>query len=52
MTTFDWAELKLIGDELSQTDNEAHLKSAFGRYYYAPYCSTKNYLINLGQKNI
>ena len=41
MTTFDWAELKLIGDELSQTDNEAHLKSAFGRYYYAPYVLLK-----------
>ena len=46
--TFDWKKLKTVGDELSQTDDESHLRSAFGRYYYAPYCSTKYYLINIG----
>jgi hypothetical protein len=49
MKDFDWSKIKLVGDELSKTDDEAHLRSAFGRYYYAPYCSTKYYLINLGQ---
>lgn len=48
MTTFDWALIQPIGDELIQTDDEAHLRSAFNRYYYGPYCSTKYYLINLG----
>lgn len=48
MTSFDWMELKPIGDELSQTIDEAHLRSAFGRYYYAPYCSTKFYLVDIG----
>ena len=46
--TFDWKKLKTVGDELSQTDDEAHLRSAVGRYYYAPYCSTKYYLVNIG----
>lgn len=48
--TFDWKNLKAVGDELSLTDDEAHLRSAFGRYYYAPYCSTKYYLINIGHQ--
>jgi hypothetical protein len=48
MTTFDWALIQPIGDELIQVDDEAHLRSAFDRYYYGPYCSTKYYLINLG----
>lgn len=48
--TFDWKTLKPVGDELSLTDDEAHLRSAFGRYYYAPYCSTKYYLINIGHQ--
>ena len=48
MSNFDWALIRPIGDELIQTDDEAHLQSAFGRYYYGPYCSTKYYLINLG----
>ena len=46
--SFDWETLKTVGDELSKTDDEAHLKSAFGRYYYGPYCSTKYYLVNIG----
>lgn len=46
--TFDWKDLKLVGDEFSQTDDEAHIRSAIRRYYYAPYCSTKYYLINIG----
>lgn len=48
MTTFDWAKIKPIGDELSKEYDEAHLRSAFGRYYYAPYCSTKYYLVDIG----
>lgn len=48
MTTFDWASIQPIGDELIQVDDEAHIKSAFDRYYYGPYCSTKYYLVNLG----
>lgn len=47
--TFDWEDIKSVGDELSQIDDEAHLRSAFGRYYYGPYCSTKYYLVNLGK---
>lgn len=46
--TFDWKDLKIVGDELSLTDDEAHIRSAISRYYYAPYCSTKYYLINIG----
>ena len=49
MTTFDWTLIHTIGDELIQNDDEAHLRSAFNRYYYGPYCSTRYYLINLGQ---
>lgn len=48
MTTFDWASIQPIGDELIQVDDEAHIRSAFDRYYYGPYCSTKYYLVNLG----
>ena len=48
--TFDWKTLKTVGDELSKTDDEAHLRSAFGRYYYGPYCSTKYYLVNIGNQ--
>jgi hypothetical protein len=48
MTTFDWALIHPIGDELIQTDDESHLRSAFNRYYYGSYCSTKYYLVNLG----
>jgi hypothetical protein len=50
MKQFDWEEIMIIGDELSEIPDEAHLRSAFGRYYYAPYCSTKFYLINLGNQ--
>ena len=46
--TFDWQTLKTVGDELSETHDESHLRSAISRYYYAPYCSTKYYLINIG----
>jgi len=48
--TFDWQTLKTVGDELSLTDDEAHLRSAISRYYYAPYCSTKYYLVNIGHQ--
>lgn len=48
MTTFDWASIQPIGDELIQVDDEAHIRSAFDRYYYGPYCSIKYYLVNLG----
>ena len=46
--TFDWKDFKIVGDELSLTDDEAHIRSAISRYYYASYCSTKFYLINIG----
>jgi hypothetical protein len=49
MTSFDWQNLMPIGDELSRTGDEAHLRSAFGRYYYAPYGFAKYYLIGLGR---
>ena len=48
MTTFDWASIQPIGDELIQVDDEAHIRFAFDRYYYGPYCSIKYYLVNLG----
>ena len=48
MTAFDWALIQPIGDELIQIDDEAHLRSAFNRYYYGPYCSAKFYLVNIG----
>ena len=48
--TLDWENLKSVGDELLHHDDEAHLRSAFGRHYYSPYCSTKYYLIDIGRK--
>lgn len=48
MTVFDWALIQPIGDELIQNSDEAHLRSAFNRYYYGPYCYARFYLIDLG----
>ncbi len=42
---FDWIEFKEIGDELLSTPRESYLRSSIDRYYYAIFCSAREYLI-------
>lgn len=42
---FDWLEFKKVGDVLSQNSDEAYVRSAITRYYYAVFSAMREYLI-------
>lgn len=42
---FDWLEFKEVGDELSRNTEEAFIRSAIARYYYAIFSAIREYLI-------
>lgn len=44
MTKFDWELFSNVGDDLSQINDEAHIRSAISRYYYAVFGSARYYL--------
>lgn len=44
MTRFDWELFSNVGDDLSQENDEAHIRSAINRYYYAVFGSARYYL--------
>ena len=44
-TIFDWLDFKEVGDELSKNENEAFIRSAITRYYYAIFSAVREYLI-------
>lgn len=44
-TIFDWLEFKKVGDVLSQNSDEAYVRSAITRYYYAVFSAMREYLI-------
>lgn len=45
MSHFDWYEFYKVAEELSQKDDEASIRSAISRYYYAAFCSARYYLV-------
>lgn len=42
---FDWLDLIDVGNTLAQNPNEAHIRSAITRYYYAIFSAIREYLI-------
>lgn len=42
---FDWLDFKKVGDMLSQNPDEAYVRSAITRYYYAVFSAIREYLI-------
>lgn len=44
---FDWSQFLVLAEELAaQSDNEAALRSAVSRAYYAAFCSAREHLLN------
>lgn len=44
---FDWSQYLVLAEALAtQPDNEAALRSAVSRAYYAAFCSAREYLLN------
>ena len=39
--TFEWVNFQRIADELADKDDEAAIRSAISRYYYAVFCSAR-----------
>ena len=45
--TFDWSQYLVLAEALAtQPDNEAALRSAVSRAYYAAFCSAREYLLS------
>ena len=42
---FDWLDFKEVADELSRSTDEAFIRSAITRYYYAIFSAIREYLI-------
>ena len=42
----NYRKLSKIGDELSKTKDEEHIRSAVNRYYYSVFIPSRSYLIN------
>jgi len=40
--SFDWKEYVKLAEELSENQNEAHLRSAISRAYYGVFCISRN----------
>ncbi len=49
--TFEWVNFQRIADELADKDDEAAIRSAISRYYYAVFCSARLYLIECKDKH-
>lgn len=47
MNYFDWKKVFFLAEELSQCDDEAHIRSAISRYYYSAFCSARFYLVEI-----
>lgn len=47
---YDFEEFYAIGEELSQTDDEAHVRSAINRDYYALFGESRKYLVEVRGK--
>lgn len=48
---FDFSRFLDVGDVLAQVDDEAYVRSAIGRYYYAIFCSVCVYLVEIMNEN-
>ena len=44
-TIFDWLDFKKVADELAKSTDEAFIRSAITRYYYAIFSAIREYLI-------
>lgn len=42
---FDWLDFKKVADELAKSTDEAFIRSAIIRYYYAIFSAIREYLI-------
>lgn len=49
-TMYDFKEFYEIGEELSQIDDEAHIRSAINRDYYALFGESRKYLVEVKGK--
>ena len=45
VTIFEWLDFKDVASELSKNPDEAYIRSAIDRYYYALFGSSREYLI-------
>lgn len=48
---YDFEEFYKIGEELSKTDDESHIRSAINRKYYSLFGKSRTYLIENENKN-
>ena len=48
---YDFKEFYDVGCELSLTDDEAHIRSAINRNYYALFGESRRYLVEVKRKN-
>lgn len=49
---YNFEEFYKIGKELSQREDEAHLRSAINRDYYSLFGESRRYLVEVKGKNI
>ena len=47
---YDFSEFYDVGDELSKKDDEAHIRSAINRDYYALFGESRKYLVEVRKK--
>ena len=47
---YDFKEFYDVGEELSQKDDEAHIRSAINRDYYALFGESRRYLVEVRKK--